>query len=432
MQIAVIGTGYVGLVASAGLAEFGNEVSCVGSEAQAERLGRGDLGLYEPGLDPLTETNVSAGRLRFTSELEEAVKRAEVVIIAMEASVDDAGAAELDELFALADRISGALDGYTVIVNQSTVPVGTTERLAVRIGACVDTPFSVVSNPAFLKEGDAVSDFMKPDRVLIGTDDEQAAEVLRRLYAPFVRTSDRILVVDVRSAELSKYAVSGLLASRISFVNELANLCDELGADMEVVRRVLGADTRIGSKYLFVGPGFGGSHFNNDITMLLHSARECGREMEVLRATQQVNERQKQVLLGKLQRGLPDGVEGKTIAVWGLAFKPRTDDIGMAPAIDLVDGLLDAGAKVRVHDPRAMESARAHYGERIHYADDMYSAVDGAHALVLVTEWHQYRRPDFPKIFAKMAGKLLVDGRNVWDPVELKELGYRYFGVGRS
>ena len=432
MRIAVIGTGYVGLVATAGFAEFGNEVSCVGSEAEVERLVGGELDLYEPGLEALMQTNVSAGRVRFTSELEAAVEGADVVVIAIEASVDSEGAAQLDELFAVADRISGALHGYTVIVNQSTVPVGTTERLAVRIGARVDTPFTVVSNPAFLKEGDAVNDFMKPDRVLIGTDDSRAEEVLRRLYAPFVRTSDRILVVDQRSAELSKYAVSALLASRISFVNELANLCEELGADMEVVRRVMGADSRIGSKYLFVGPGFGGSHFNNDITMLLHSARECGRELAVLRATHEANQRQKQVLLGKLIRGLPKGVEGKTVAVWGLAFKPRTADIGKAPAIDLVDGLLEAGCKVRVHDPRAMDSARNHYGDRIEYADDMYAAADGADALVLVTEWHQYRRPDFNKILSIMAGRLLVDGRNVWDPAELKELGFRYLGVGRS
>jgi UDPglucose 6-dehydrogenase len=318
-----------------------------------------------------------------------------------------------------------------VIVNTSTVPVGTTERVKVRIEAHASSSFGVAYNPSFLTVGDAVNDFMKPDRVVIGTDDARAAEVLRRLYAPLVRTKGRILVCDVRSAELSKYAASALLASRISFVNELARLADHLGADMEAVRRALGADSRIGPKYLFVGPGFGGSQFQNDITMLLSTAREAGQELELVRATHEVNQRQKRVLLEKLTRQLGGDVEGKVIAVWGLAFKPRTDDVGLAPALVLLDGLLEAGAQVRVHDPRAMDNARAIYADRIHYGETMYEATHGADALVLVTEWHPYRRPDFARVQSEMAGRLIVDGRNIWDPVELRELGFRYIGVGR-
>jgi UDPglucose 6-dehydrogenase len=280
--------------------------------------------------------------------------------------------------------------------------------------------------------GDAVNDFMKPDRVVIGTTDARAAEVLRRLYAPLVRTKGQILVCDVRSAELSKYAASALLASRISFVNELARLAEHLGADMEAVRRALGADSRIGPKYLFVGPGFGGSQFQNDITMLLSTAREAGQDLQLVRATHDVNQRQKCMLLEKLTRHLSGDVEGKVVTIWGLAFKPRTDDVGLAPSLTLIDGLLEAGATVRVHDPRALDSVRALYGDRIHYGQSMYEAAEGADALALVTECHPYRRPDFARVHAAMSGRLIVDGRNIWDPVELRELGFRYVGVGRG
>ncbi|HZO15641.1 MAG TPA: UDP-glucose/GDP-mannose dehydrogenase family protein [Polyangiaceae bacterium] len=433
MRIAVIGTGYVGLVTGAGLAEVGNDVSCVALDPRsAERLERGELAIYEPGLEDLVTGNREGGRLSFTADLEDAVRRAEVVIIALEVPVSADGRAELAELFGVTDRIATVLDEYKVIVNRSTVPVGTTERLKVRIQAHTQTPFGIVSNPAFLKEGDAVNDFMKPDRILVGTEDARAAEVLRRLFAPFVRTRDRIMVSDARSAELGKYAVSALLAARISFVNELALLCDELGADMEIVRRVLGADSRIGPKYLFVGPGFGGSHFTSDITMLLNTARESGRELGIVRASHEANQRQKRVLLDKLARAMSDRLERATVAVWGLAFKPRTDDIGEAPALRLIDGLLERGARVRVHDPQAMTNARALYGERIEYADSMYDAAQGADALVLVTEWHQYRRPDFKRLLQGMQGRLVVDGRNLWDPAELREIGFRYVGIGRS
>jgi UDPglucose 6-dehydrogenase len=443
MHIAVIGTGHVGLVTSAGLADFGNDVVCVASDdAEVERLEAGDLGLYEPGLDALVEHNRDSGRIRFSADVAAAVERADVVMIVLSApqlfdmagpksTARPGGQPELGDLFAVVDRVAKAIREGTVVVNRTTVPVGTTERIKVRISAHTSVAFSVVVNPAFLKEGDAVNDFMKPDRVLVGSDDPRAAEVLRRLYAPFVRTGDRIMTVDLRSAELSKYAASALLASRISFVNELALLADEVGADMEVVRRVLGADTRIGSKYLFVGPGFGGSHFQSDILMLLQTAREVGKELTLVRAAHEVNQRQKRVLAAKLARGLGDDLEHKRVGVWGLAYKPRTDDIGEAPAMELIDGLLGRGCAVTVHDPRAMDRTRAVYGDRISYAETMYDALDGAHALVLVTEWHEYRRPDFRRMLGLMAGRLVVDGRNVWDPHELRELGFHYVGIGR-
>lgn len=431
MRIAVIGTGRLGLVASAGLSEFGNDVECVGlDEDVVSRLENGTVDVFEPGLAPLMASNVEGGRLSFTTDLEGAVQRAEVVIIAIRILIGHDGASDSSELFSVADRIGKSIDSYKVIATKSTVPVGTADRLSVRIGAHGSVPFAIASNPAFLKEGDAVNDFMKPARVVIGTSDDRAAEVLKRLYAPFVRTRDRILVVDARTAELTKYAASALLASRISFMNELALLAGQVGADIELVRRIMGADPRIGPKSLFVGPGFGGTDFQNDIALLLSTARQASQELSVVAATHAANQRQKMVLVNRLCQELGD-LEGKTIAVWGLAFKPRTNDIGEAPAIALIDGLLDRAANVRAHDPQALARARAHYNDRIAYAATMYEACQDADALVLVTEWHQYRRPDFARIAGLMRGKLLLDGRNVWDKDELREAGLRYVGIGR-
>ncbi len=432
MRIAVIGTGRLGLVASAGLSDFGNDVECIGFDAAVvEQLSAGAPDVFEPGLSAMMAANIGEGRLSFTTDLEGAVRRAEVVIIAVRIPVGADGEADLSELFGVADRIGRSLDSYKVIATKSTVPVGTIDRLGVRIGAHGSVPFGMAANPAFLKEGDALNDFMKPARVVIGTGDARASEVLRRLYAPFVRTRDRILVVDVRTAELSKYAASALLASRISFMNELAMLAGEVGADIEQVRGIIGADPRIGPKSLFVGPGFGGTDFQNDIALLLNTARHASRELSVVAATHAANQRQKGVLASLLTKELGD-LEGKTIAVWGLAFKPRTNDIGQAPAIALIDAVLDQGAAVRAHDPQALRRARNHYGDRVTFVDAMYDACDGADALVLVTEWHQYRRPDFQRIASLMRGKLLLDGRNVWDREELRENGLRYLGVGRS
>ncbi|HHH10832.1 MAG TPA: UDP-glucose/GDP-mannose dehydrogenase family protein [Sorangium sp.] len=433
MHIVVVGTGYVGLVTAAGFADFGNEVVCVGDDAERiAQLSAGKLPLYEPGLGPLLEENRVAGRVRFTTDLQAALHGCEVVFLALHVPVTRERGADLSALFAAADQLAETMTDGCVVVTKSTVPVGTADRIRVRIEARSEASFTVVSNPAFLKVGAAVSDFMRPDRVLIGSDDERAIDMLRGLYAPFVRTRDRVFVVDARSAELAKYAASALLASRISFMNELALLADDLGADIEAVRQVMGADRRIGPKALFVGPGFGGTNFHNDLTMLMHTAAEAGQPFALLHATDNANERQKGVLLRKLSTALGGTLMGKRIAIWGVAFKPRTDDIGQAPALRLMDGLLEKGAQPVVHDPRALDNVRRRYGERLHYAADMYSAAEEADALVLVTEWHQYRSPDFARLRRGMAGQLLVDGRNVWNRECVRELGFRYVGIGRS
>jgi UDPglucose 6-dehydrogenase len=453
MRIAVIGTGYVGLVTGACLADFGNDVVAIELDpARLARLEAGELPLYEPGLDAIVAQNREAGRYRFSGDLEAAVSASEVVFLALRVDVASDGVPQLDKIFDVADRIGRAIAAsegeYKVVVSRTTVPVGTTDRLRVRISATLaaakHTPgstapppgphghavFGVVSNPSFLKEGNAVDDFTKPDRVLIGSDDAQAIEVMRRLYMPLVRTRDLVFVTDARSAELSKYATSALLASRVSFMNDLAMLAEDLGADIEVVRKVIGADARIGPKYLFVGPGFGGRLIHNDLKSLLHAAREAGRDLAIVRATFEINQRQKQVLAEKLERALHP-LDGKLVAIWGVSFKPKTADLGEAPSLALLDRLLEKGARVRVHDPHAMDNLRAIYGERIEYAPSMYDAAAGADALVLVTEWHPYRRPDFRRLLEIMRAPLLVDGRNVWDPTELRELGFRYHGIGR-
>ena len=441
MRIAVIGTGYVGLVTGACLADFGNDVISVELDpARLERLQKGQLPIYEPGLEGIVTQNREAGRYQFSAELEKAVQTSEVTFIALRVDVDAAGVPQLDKIFDVGDRVGKALAGgngdFKVVAARTTVPVGTTDRLKVRIAAHLalapggGAAFGVVSNPSFLKEGNAVEDFTKPDRVLIGTDDPRAAEVMRRLYAPLVRTRDLVFVTDARSAELSKYATSALLASRVSFMNDLALLAEDLGADIEVVRKVMGADPRIGPKYLFVGPGFGGRLLHNDIKSLLYAAREAGRDLAIVRATDEINQRQKHVLAEKLERAL-HGLDGQVVAIWGVAFKPKTADLGEAPALPLIDRLLEKGVKVRVHDPHAIDNLRALYGERIEYAPTMYDAAAGADALVLVTEWHPYRRPDFQRLLATMKTPVLIDGRNVWDPAELKELGFRYSGIGR-
>jgi len=431
MRIAVVGTGYVGLVVGAGLAEFGNDVACVGhDDADLARLAEGEVGIYEPGLPELLRSNLEAGRVRFTVDLEGAVKAAEVVIVAQPVTFDADGDADLAPLFALADRIGKVIDGYKVISLKSAVPVGTTDRLAVRIGAHGSIPFGVACNPAFVKEGEAVADFMKPDRIVVGTSDERAAETLRRLYEPLLGRPDQLIVVGTRSAELAKQAASALLASRISFMNEVAGVAEELGADIEDVRHIIGADPRIGPEALRVGPGFGGVLFQRDLDMLLASARDAGRELAVVNAIREVNRRQKQVLLGKLDRSM-GGLNGRSVAIWGLAFKPQTDDVGESPALELIQGLLDRGAEVRAHDPRARVNAEAIFGNRVRFVEEMYQAADGADVLVLCTAWHQYRRPDFARLAGAMRTRVVLDGRNAWDPDELRDLGFRYLGIGR-
>ena len=450
MQLAVIGTGYVGLVAGAGFADFGNDVACVDvSEAKIEMLKRGEVPIYEPGLDELIARNVRDGRLRFSTDVAGAIRGAEVVFIGVGTPSAADGSADLSAVYAVAETIGKTLDGFKVVATKSTVPVGTADRVRAIIGGLTSHPFGVASNPEFLKEGDAVNDFMKPDRIILGSDDARALEVLRHLYNPFVRTSDRIHLMDARSAELTKYAANCMLATRISFMNDLAVLAEKVGADIELVRKAVGADPRIGTKFLFPGPGFGGSCFPKDLAALVHTAGEAGHDLEIVQAAQRINARQKHLLGQKVlahfaglapssSRRPPPGqteargpLAGRTVAVWGLSFKPRTDDIRESPALTLIDDLLEAGATVQAHDPQAMANVRAIYGNRILMSDQMYGAAEGADALVLVTEWHEYRRPDFHRLSRIMASPALFDGRNMWEPDELRGMGFTYAGIGR-
>ena len=434
MRLAVIGTGYVGLVAGAGLADFGNEVTCVDTdELKIARLNRGELPIYEPGLDVLVARSARRGNLRFSSDLGAAVAGAQVVLVAVGTPASPSGAADLSAVLAVADAIGQALTGYTVIVTKSTVPVGTSELVRQRVARHARHPFAVASNPEFLKEGDAINDFMKPHRVIVGTDDPRAREVLRELYAPFTRTNDRLQFMDPASAELSKYANNAMLAVRISFMNELANLAERLGADIEHVRRALGSDPRIGPKFLYAGAGYGGSCFPKDLKALLHTAGLHELSLEVVAAAERANERQKSMLADKVQRWFEErgGLAGRAVAVWGLAFKPGTDDVREAPAMVLIERLVGAGARVVAHDPVAGDNARQVWGDRVGVAPGMYQAAEGADALVLVTEWHEFRRPDFARLKSVMRGEALFDGRNVWDADAVRALGFAYHGIGR-
>jgi UDPglucose 6-dehydrogenase len=432
MRLAVLGTGYVGLVAGAGFADFGNDVCCVDIDAEkVARLLRGELPIYEPGLAPLVARNVAEGRLTFTTDIAAAVRDADVVFLAVGTPSAHDGSADVSQVLAAAEAVGRALTGFTVVVTKSTVPVGTAQQIHDTIARVTTQPFAVASNPEFLKEGDSVNDFMKPDRVIIGADDGRAVDVLRHLYGPFVRTNDRILTMDPRSAELTKYASNAYLATRISFMNDIANLCERVGADVEMVRRGMGMDPRIGPKFLFPGVGFGGSCFPKDVRAAVHTAREHGWTLDILEAVNRVNERQKALLADKIIARLGPSLDGKTVALWGLAFKPGTDDVREAPALTVIERLLAAGATVHGHDPVANESARKQLGERIRYYDNNYDAAHGAHALALMTEWHQFRRPNFKKLKERMAALHLFDGRNIWEPAEVRALGFSYEGIGR-
>ena len=432
MQLAVVGTGYVGLVAGAGFADFGNDVACVDvDEGKIARLLRGEVPIYEPGLDALIASNVKAGRLKFSTDVAAAIRGAEVVFIAVGTPPAADGSADLSAVFAVAKTVGENMNGFKVIATKSTVPVGTADKIKAILGPLTTHPFGVASNPEFLKEGNAINDFMKPDRVVIGSDNQKAREVLRHLYAPFVRATDRIHVMDARSAELTKYAANALLATRISFMNDLAVLAEKLGADIELVRKGVGADSRIGPKFLFPGPGFGGSCFPKDISALRLTASGVGHDLAVVRAVEEVNARQKKVLGHKVKQRFGESLSGRTIAVWGLAFKPQTDDIRESPALTLIDDLLAAGAAVKAHDPEAMPNVKAIYGDRVQFTDTMYGAAEGADALVLVTEWHEYRSPDFARLKKLLKEPVLFDGRNMWVSDEVRGLGFAYAGIGR-
>ncbi len=431
MKIAVIGTGYVGLVAGACLAETGNDVVCADIlEEKIERLKRGEVPIYEPGLEPLIESNLEAGRLTFTTDVPAAVRASDVIFIAVGTPPDEDGSADLRHVLDVARTIGKSMNGEKVVITKSTVPVGTARLVREAVEAETDHPVHVCSNPEFLKEGAAVDDFMKPDRVVLGVDSERAAKVLTDLYAPFVRTGHSILIMDVPAAEITKYAANAMLATRISFMNSIARLCEKAGADVNSVRKGVGSDSRIGSSFLFPGAGYGGSCFPKDVKALVKTMKDLDVDASILQAVEEVNATQKAVLLERLEARLGN-LKGRRIAVWGLAFKPNTDDMREAPSIVTIEGLLERGAEVVAHDPVAEEEAKRHFRDRIEYVATNYDALEGADALVIHTEWHPYRHPDFGRMKAAMAIPLILDGRNLYDPKDMAALGFEYHSIGR-
>jgi UDPglucose 6-dehydrogenase len=432
MKLAMIGTGYVGLVTGTCFAETGNDVVCVDvDQRKVETLRAGKLPIYEPGLKELVERNTQLGRLEFTTDFRSAVKRSEIVFIAVGTPQGNDGAADLSNIWAVADAIADAMDGPKVIVTKSTVPVGTAAAIEKRLAGRAKYPFDCASNPEFLKEGAAIDDFTRPDRVVVGVRRPEVAEVLRTLYAPFLRTEHPFLVMSPESAEMTKYVANAMLATKISFINEMANLCECMGADVNDVRRGIGHDARIGFSFLFPGAGYGGSCFPKDVRALIAMARAHGVPPRLLTAVDEVNESQKNVLWGKINSHFGGRLAGKTIAVWGLAFKPRTDDVREAPALVLLQSLLSAGARVQVHDPVAMANVRAQFGERLTYCDRQYDALREADALAIVTEWNEFRNPDFDQMRRLMRSPVVFDGRNLYEPDRLARLGFHYFPIGR-
>ncbi|MCX5742677.1 MAG: UDP-glucose/GDP-mannose dehydrogenase family protein [Proteobacteria bacterium] len=433
MKIAMIGTGYVGLVSGAGFADFGHDVTCVDIDAdRVARLKQGEIPIHEPGLGELVKRNTTVGRLHFTTHTVEAVAGAQIVLIAVGTPTGEDGSADLQYVLEAARQIGAALTGYAVIVTKSTVPVGTSDKVRAIVASVTMHPFAVASNPEFLKEGDAVNDFLKPARVVIGADDPRAIDLLRDAYRGVMRTGDRIQVMDIRSAELTKYAANAMLATRISFMNELARLADAVGADIEAVRKGIGSDPRIGAKFLFAGAGFGGSCFPKDLRALLHTGRENDVPLQVVDAVERANERQKKVLGERVLAHFGGNVAGKRIAIWGLAFKPETDDIRESPALTVIEQLRAGGATLVGYDPAAMPNVAAQYPGLIELATDAYAAARGADAVVLVTEWHELRHPDLARLTSLMRGKALFDGRNVWTPQEVRAAGFDYYGIGRG
>jgi UDPglucose 6-dehydrogenase len=432
VKVAVVGTGYVGLVAGACLAETGNDVVCADVDAaKIESLQQNHLPIHEPGLEPLVVRNQRDGRLQFTTDVAAAVERSDVIFIAVGTPPDEDGSADLKHVLDVARTIGRHMNRSKLVVTKSTVPVGTAERVRAEIAKHTTTTFQVCANPEFLKEGAAVEDFMKPDRVVVGVDSPEAADVISQLYAPFVRTGNPIIFMDLPSAEMTKYAANAMLATRISFMNQIARLCDAVGADVTLVRKGIGSDRRIGPAFLFPGPGYGGSCFPKDVKALMRTGQDRGVPLDVLAAVEAANERQKRVLFDKLAHRLGAALSGATVAVWGLAFKAETDDVRESPALVLVEQLLSAGARVRVHDPAAIASARRHLGDRVTYAANAYDAVAGAAALAIVTEWLEYRNPDFDRIRQALSHRLIVDGRNLYDPQRMARLGFTYDSIGR-
>jgi len=431
MKIAVVGSGYVGLVAGACLAENGNEVVCVDKDpAKIRALQRGKIPIYEPGLEELVRRNRSEKRLVFTTALERGVRSSQIIFIAVGTPTGEDGSADLQHVLSVARDTARAMNGYKVIVNKSTVPVGTAAKVREVIRRETTHPFSVVSNPEFLKQGAAIDDFMKPDRVVIGAEDPRGAELMKELYAPFTRTGAPVMLMDCASAELSKYAANAMLATRISFMNEVANVCEATGANVDQVRRAVAADRRIGSSFLFPGVGYGGSCFPKDVKAMVRFAAEKDYNFSILEAVEGVNERQKLRLLTKMQSHL-GSLKGKRIAIWGLAFKPRTDDMREAPAVPLISGILAAGAAVQAYDPEAMTVARGIFGSKVTFAESSYSALKGADALAIVTEWNEFREPDFERMKKLLRSPIIFDGRNLYNPDQIRAHGFTYLSIGR-
>lgn len=433
MNIGVIGTGYVGLVAGSCLAESGNDVICVDDDVQKiEKLKSGVIPIYEPGLPEIVERNVREERLTFSTDLEAAVKKSFVIFIAVGTPATPSGGADVSAVYAVASAIGRAMDRYKVVVTKSTVPVGTTERIRELIKQETRHPFDVLANPEFLKQGAAVEDFMKPDRVVVGADDVRAAEILRDLYAPFVRTGGPVLIMDIRTAEMLKYAANAFLAARISFMNEIANLCEEVGADVEMIRKGLASDSRIGPAFLFAGVGFGGSCFPKDTRALVQTGREHDYEMKMLQAVDAVNTGQALRFIEKVRKHFGNHLPDKRLGVWGLSFKPRTNDMRDAPSVAIIEKLLAEGATIVTYDPEAMGEAKRIFGSRIQYATNNYGCLEGADGLLLITEWQAFRNPNFERMKSLMRQPVIFDGRNIYDPAQLRELGFTYYSVGRA
>ena len=432
MKITVIGTGYVGLVTGTCFAETGNKVTCVDiDKAKVDKLSSGQITIYEPGLEKIFLRNTKEGRLVFTTNLEEVLEASEIIFLALPTPPGADGSADLKYVLGVADKMGKLMKGYKVVVNKSTVPVGTADKVREAIAKNYKGAFDVVSNPEFLREGVAVDDFMKPDRVVIGTKSEQAKKVMTELYAPFVRQGNPLIFMDERSSELTKYAANSFLATKISFMNEIAQLCERMGADVDMVRRGIGSDDRIGKRFLFPGIGYGGSCFPKDVQALVKSSNEVNYDFEILKAVEKVNALQKLHLVNKINTYFKNDLQGKKIALWGLAFKPNTDDIRDAPAIDMINALTAAGATITAYDPEAMPNVKNKIGDKIKYATNQYEALAAADILVIATEWSEFRTPDFEIIEKELPSKVIFDGRNLFDVAKMKEMGYHYESIGR-
>lgn len=433
MKIAVVGTGYVGLVTGTCFSETGNTVTCIDiDEEKVTKLKNGTITIYEPGLEQLFERNIKQNRLKFTSNLAEGIAESDVIFLALPTPPGEDGSADLKYILKVADDLGPLLGDYTVIVDKSTVPVGTADKVRSRIAARAKVEFDVVSNPEFLREGVAVEDFMRPERVVIGTSSQRARKVMETLYSPYVRQGNPLVFMDERSAELTKYAANSFLATKISFMNEVANLCELLGADVDAVRKGIGTDSRIGKRFLFPGIGYGGSCFPKDVQALAKSASDSKYDFKILKAVMDVNTFQKTKLLTRMREFFKGNLKGKKIAIWGLAFKPHTDDIREAPALYNIEELLQEGAVIRAHDPEAMENVRKIFGDKIQYFEDPYEAAEDADAILIATEWPEFRTPDFTKLSTAVKAKVIFDGRNVYELDIMKEQGYQYFSIGRE